>query len=209
MEKQDLSKFYDTIINIPALITKQKNEEFSLRRHNLVVSSRDRNLTNYNFNKYNFKVDFGVEGDTTIIERNKDHTSSNPNAVTDTAVKYTSSNINNPNLLRVLKNIVEIKISRVIIPRPRDEVFYPDPYYFVSIEEFDSNVLTTKKFNDKIFCKVHFDKELVFGGMHNSAVSENDEGAANGSSNDNGRKYLYLKMMIVIKKYFIMPIIIS
>ena len=38
MEKQDLSTFYDTMINMPSLIAKQSNDTFALRKHNLVIS---------------------------------------------------------------------------------------------------------------------------------------------------------------------------
>ena len=105
----------------------------------------------------------------------------------------------------MLKNVVEIKLLRVIIPRPRDIVYYPDPYYFVCIEEFDSNVLTTKRLSDKVFCKIHFDKEVVFGGVGNSAISDNSEGDGNlktDHKDDNGRKYVYYKNDDGDKKVF-------
>ena len=308
MEKQDLSTFYDTVINMPSLIAKQSNEQFSLRKHNLVISSRDRVLTNQSFNKYNFRVEFGVDGGQTIstdrrprqtsrvlksdnllsanitgvatggdstnkidfsdnnlstsgngqnieleviIDINNEITNINvlevgsgfkvgdtitlgvglsyisstvtytliennfepisTNAITNVPVTYVSPGANNPNLIDVLKNVVEIKIKRVIIPRPRDAVFFPDPYYLVCIEEFDSNVLTTKRLSDKVFCKIHFDKEVVFGGVGNSAISANSEGTGNlnadagGGSHDlsdNGRKYLYYKNDDGDKKVF-------
>ena len=309
IEKQDLSTFYDTVINMPSLIAKQSEEQFALRTHNLVISSRDRNLDNKSFNKYNFRVEFGVEGGQTIsADRRPRQTSrvlttgirdnsTNPsifpitatgaisgtyteelsdsnlstsgsgtglkikitvngtpqitsieiiekgsnfkigdtitiasgslggltadldlvpladddfepistNAITNVPRTFVSPGAANPNLVDVLKNVVEIKLLRVIIPRPRDIVYYPDPYYFVCIEEFDSNVLTTKRLSDKVFCKIHFDKEVVFGGVGNSAISDNSEGDGNlktDHKDDNGRKYVYYKNDDGDKKVF-------
>ena len=71
-----------------------------------------------------------------------------------------------------MKNVVSIKLKRVIIPKPRDEFYVPEPYFFLSVDEFGSNIISTKTFADKIFCKIHFDKEFGFS---------------------NGRKYLYYK----------------
>lgn len=280
MEKQDLGTFYETMVNMPSLIAKQSDEQFQFRKHNLVISSRDRKLDNDSFNKYNFRVEFGVEGSQTIstdrrptqtsrvlisnnllsadinsgdggastnkidftnnnlttsgegqnieleviidagnnitninvlevgsgfkvgdtitlgvglnyinstvtytlIENNFEPISSN--AITNVPRTFVSPGAANPNLVDVLKNVVEIKLKRVIIPRPRDAVYYPDPYYFVCIEEFDSNVITTKRLSDKVFCKIHFDKEVVFGGIGNEATTD---------TGDDGRKYLYYK----------------
>ena len=112
---------------------------------------------------------------------------------------FVSSASKNPIISTKLKNIVSIKLKRVIIPKPRDEVFKPDPYYFICIDEFSSNIITTKHFNEKIFSKVHFDKELVFGGVGNSNVSQLGESASTTpatifhNSYDDGRKYMYYK----------------
>ena len=89
------------------------------------------------------------------------------------------------------------KLNRVIIPRPRDSIYFPEPYYFVAIDEFESNIMTSKNLSERIFCKVHFDKEVVFGGIGNSAVN-NDESTGTTSTSsrakdDNGRKFLYYK----------------
>ena len=85
---------------------------------------------------------------------------------------FTSSGLRNPTVQQVLKNVVSIKLKRVIIPKPREEFYVPEPYFFLSVDEFGSNIISTKTFTDKIFCKMHFDKEFGF---------------------DNGRKYLYYK----------------
>ena len=112
---------------------------------------------------------------------------------------YASSASKNPIISTKLRNIVSIKLNRVIIPKPRDEVFKPDPYYFVCIDEFGSNIITTKHFNEKIFSKVHFDKELIFGGIANSGVTANGGALGTGSTAvfnetyDDGRKYMYYK----------------
>jgi len=113
---------------------------------------------------------------------------------------FTSASSKNPIISTRLKNIVSIKLQRVIIPKPRDEVFKPDPYYLVCIDEFGSNIITTKHFNEKIFSKVHFDKELVFGGVGNSSVTAGGEGISTDAAQsvlnntyDDGRKYLYYK----------------
>ena len=152
---QDLTKYYETIMNIPKIIAQQQTQPLTIRTHNLIVSSRDRDLSNMDFDKYNFRIVFGAEGDTT-----KDGTN------------YKSSGLSNPTVQEVLKNVISIKLKRVVIPKPRDEPYIPEPYLFLSVDEFSSNIISTKTFSDKLFCKVHYDKEYGF---------------------DNGRKYIYYK----------------
>ena len=152
---QDLNKYYETIMNIPKIIAEQKKQPLTIRTHNLIVSSKDRDLSNMDFDKYNFRIVFGAEGDTT-----KDGTN------------YSSSGLSNPSVQQVLKNVISIKLKRVVIPKPRDEAYIPEPYLFLSVDEFSSNIISTKTFSDKLFCKVHYDKEYGF---------------------DNGRKYIYYK----------------
>tara|TARA_B100000575_G_scaffold291788_1_gene298504 strand:- start:2432 stop:4558 length:2127 start_codon:yes stop_codon:yes gene_type:complete len=154
-EKQDLSKYYETILDIPRLIAEQKKQPLTIRTHNLIVSSRDRDLSNKDFDKYNFRIVFGAEGSSSMD-----------------GTKYTSSSMANPSVQQVLKNVISIKMKRVIIPKPRDENYIPEPYLFISVDEFSSNIISTKTFSNKLFCKVHFDKEFGF---------------------NNGRKYIYYK----------------
>ena len=69
MKSQDISKFYETVINIPRLIKKQMNEKYRYKKHSLIISSRDRDLTNKDFSKYDFRVVFGDTASNTISKR--------------------------------------------------------------------------------------------------------------------------------------------
>tara|TARA_B100000925_G_scaffold287086_1_gene265804 strand:- start:6685 stop:8970 length:2286 start_codon:yes stop_codon:yes gene_type:complete len=160
-EKNDITKFYDTIMDIPKIIKDQTKQPLTIRTHNLIVSSRDRDLSKTDFNKYNFKIVFGAEGNTTrsIMQE----TGKSTGKLQNTEETFISSGLNNPTVQQVLKNVISIKLKRVIIPKPRLDNYYPEPYYFVCVDEFKSNIISTKTFNENIFCKIHFDKELSFG----------------------------------------------
>ena len=173
INNQDISKFYNTIMDIPRLIKDQKDKPLTIRSHNLIVSSSDRDLSNLSFDKYNFKIVFGAQGNETVRKINYDDTVNSSNSkdkFTQNTQTFTSSGLTNPTVQQVLKNVISIKLKRVIIPKPRQDFYYPEPYYFVSVDEFNSNIISTKSFTSKIFCKIHFDKEFGF---------------------DDGRKYLY------------------
>jgi hypothetical protein len=172
MEANDISKFYNTIMDIPKLITEQKEKPLTLRTHNLIVSSKDRDLSNTEFDKYKFRIVFGAEGTETQTTQVIDRDDNNAPASGIKEQTFTSTGMRNPTVQQVLKNVVSIKLKRVIIPKPRDEFYVPEPYFFLSVDEFGSNIISTKTFTDKIFCKIHFDKEFGFS---------------------NGRKYLYYK----------------
>ena len=90
-------------------------------------------------------------------------TGKNTGKLQNTEETFISSGLNNPTVQQVLKNVISIKLKRVIIPKPRLDNYYPEPYYFVCVDEFKSNIISTKTFNENIFCKIHFDKELSFG----------------------------------------------
>ncbi len=64
---------------------------------------------------------------------------------------------------QMLRNVVSIKLRRVVIPQPLNEVYYPEPYYLVAIDEFDSNIISTSKVGHRIACKIHYDDVLTFG----------------------------------------------
>ena len=172
METNDISKFYSTIMDIPRVIKEQKEKPLTLRTHNLIVSSRDRDLSNDEFDKYQFRIVFGAEGTQTQTLQVEDRADTVNNASGVKQQTFTSTGMRNPTVQQVLKNVVSIKLKRVIIPKPRDEFYVPEPYFFLSVDEFGSNIISTKTFTDKIFCKIHFDKEFGFS---------------------NGRKYLYYK----------------
>ena len=172
METNDISKFYTTIMDIPRVIKEQKEKPLTLRTHNLIVSSRDRDLSNDEFDKYKFRIVFGAEGTQTQTLQVEDRPDVTTNANGVKQQTFTSTGLRNPTVQQVLKNVVSIKLKRVIIPKPRDEFYVPEPYFFLSVDEFGSNIISTKTFADKIFCKIHFDKEFGFS---------------------NGRKYLYYK----------------
>lgn len=172
MEANDISKFYTTIMDIPKLISEQKEKPITLRTHNLIVSSKDRDLSNTEFDKYKFRIVFGAEGTETQTTQVVDREDNNAPESGIKQQTFTSTGMRNPTVQQVLKNVVSIKLKRVIIPKPRDEFYVPEPYFFLSVDEFGSNIISTKTFTDKIFCKIHFDKEFGFS---------------------NGRKYLYYK----------------
>tara|TARA_B110000858_G_scaffold7844_2_gene8438 strand:- start:7802 stop:11047 length:3246 start_codon:yes stop_codon:yes gene_type:complete len=164
METLDLPKFYNTIMDIPRLIKEQKTIPLTIRTHNLIISSRDRDLTNIDFDKYNFRVVFGAEGDQTTESAGSSDT------------KFTSSGLRNPTVQQVLKNIISIKLKRVVIPKPpSDHEWIPEPYLFLSVDEFGSNIISTKHFSDKIFCKIHYDKEFGLGDGRQYLYYKNDD----------------------------------
>lgn len=167
IEKQDIDRFYKTIIDIPNLLKSQDKDSYRTKKHSLIISSRDRDLSYSEFNKYSFKINFGGENSNTIINDNfsASHTNNNTQLKnnTETSKSYSSTISKNPSVLNVLRNVVSISIKKVIIPKPRSNIYYPEPYYFIAIDEFESNMITSKNFNEKIFCKIHFDKELMFG----------------------------------------------
>ena len=189
IQAQDITKFYNTILDIPKLIKEQKSEPLTIRTHNLIISSRDRDLSKTDFDKYNFRVVFGAEGDQEISDSDKaaaydkayKATVGNAAAKDEAGVdartnlqKFSSSGLTNPTVQQVLKNIISIKLKRVVIPKPRQDLgWIPEPYLFLSVDEFGSNIISTKNFAAKIFCKLHFDKEFGFG--------------------TDGRQYLYYK----------------
>lgn len=168
LAKQDITKFYNTIMDIPRLMAAQKQQPLTIRTHNLIISSKDRDLYNKEFDKYSFRVVFGAEGDYTSNNFNNNNTNIGTGSVESQQKTYISSGLKNPSIQQVLRNVTSIKLSRVIIPKPRDEVFYPEPYFFVAVDEFNSNIISTKTFNEKLFCKVHYDKEVQFNTGVNS-----------------------------------------
>ena len=179
-QENDISKYYETILDIPRLIKEQNNKSLTIKTHNLIVSSRDRNLNNNDFDKYNFRIVFGAESSQTVseIENNTDNSINNDmeSAKQSVPVVFKSSGLDNPSVSQVLKNVISIKLRRVIIPKPREAFNFPEPYFFVAVDEFNSNIISTKNFSEKIFCKIHFDKQLVYN-----------------EDNNEGRTYLYYK----------------
>ena len=155
-------------MDIPRLIEEQKAQPLTIRTNNLIVSSRDRQLSNTEFDKYNFRIVFGAQGNETVQKISYDdsvNTDSNAEKYSTSNTSFVSSGLKNPSVQEVLKNVISIKLKRVILPKPRSTStnYYPEPYYFVCVDEFNSNIISTKNFNEKIFCKIHFDKELSFG----------------------------------------------
>ena len=68
-------------------------------------------------------------------------------------VVFKSSGLDNPSVSQVLKNVISIKLRRVIIPKPREDYNFPEPYFFVACFEFNSNIISTKNFNEKFFAR--------------------------------------------------------
>ena len=46
---------------------------------------------------------------------------------------------------------------RVIMPKPREAYYYPEPYFFVAVDEFKSNIITVLK----ILLKKYFVKYIL------------------------------------------------
>jgi len=133
-----------------------------MRSLNLIVSSADRDLSNLQFNKYNFRVTFGAESNQTVVSYNNVYNQQIGRDISYSTTTYKSSGLLNPNLQQVIKNVISVKLKRVVIPRPRYEVFNPEPFYYVIIDELDSNIYATKTFSHKIFSKIVYDDHARF-----------------------------------------------
>jgi hypothetical protein len=175
LNRQDIGRFYNTMMDIPKLIQAQKQQPLTIRTHNLIISSKDRDLTNTEFDKYSFRVVFGAEGDYTSNQFTNTNNNIGTGSIENTNKTYISSGLRNPSIQQVLKNVTSIKLSRVIIPKPQDTVFYPEPYFFVAVDEFNSNIISTKTFSEKLFCKIHFDKEVQFNSRSYLYYVNNDD----------------------------------
>lgn len=154
----DISSVYQTILNIPEVIRQQQNQPLIIHPTNLIVSSRDRDFRNSEFDKYNFRVIFGEESSQTVTN----YSSNSLSTFNTTSTTYQTA-YSGPAVKQVLKNVVSIKLRRVVIPQPLDQVYYPEPYYLVAIDEFESNLMSTSNISHRIACKVHYDDVLTFG----------------------------------------------
>lgn len=154
----DLSNVYQTIMNIPEVVRQQQNQPLITHPTNLIVSSGDRDFTNTEFDKYHFRVVFGEEGSQT----NTNYSSNNLHTFNTTTGTFHAGYMG-PAIKQMLRNVVSIKLRRVVIPQPLDQVYYPEPYYLVAIDEFDSNIISTSKVGHRIACKIHYDEVLSFG----------------------------------------------
>jgi hypothetical protein len=163
MTQFDFKKMYDTILDIPRVIMGQSMMPGrTMRTTNLIISSADRDLSNTSFNKYNFRVTFGAESNQTTIDYTYKNTANQGVKLNQIRTPYISSGLTNPNLQQVIKNVISVKLRRVVIPRPHYDVFNPEPFYYVCIDELDSNIFATKTFSHKIFCKVVYDEHSRF-----------------------------------------------
>jgi len=163
MTQMDFKRMYDTILDIPRVMMGQSlMPGRTMRNINLIVSSGDRDLSNTTFNKYNFRVTFGAESNQSSIDYTYRNTSNQGRDISASVVTYKSSGLTNPNLQQVIKNVISVKLRRVVIPRPRYNVFNPEPFFYVCIDELDSNIFATKNFSHKIFSKVVYDEKIRF-----------------------------------------------
>lgn len=120
----------DTRIKYDEEAEKKKKRARKPKSRILVINSGDRDLSHLpeNFNKYNFRVSFN--------NKNKDPPF--------------------PNIPTAIKNVVEISLKRVCIPRP---YFYTAfPFLFIKISELNSNIISTHRSGKEIFSKIVFDK---------------------------------------------------
>jgi hypothetical protein len=154
---------YETILDIPRVMMGQSMMPGrTMRTTNLVISSADRDLSNTSFNKYNFRITFGAESNQSSTNYTNRNTSKQGKDLSASTVVYKSSGLTNPNIQQVIKNIISVKLRRVVIPRPHYDVFNPEPFFYVCIDELDSNIFSTKTFSHKIFCKVVYDEHSRF-----------------------------------------------
>ena len=159
----DFKRMYETILDIPRVIMGQSMMPGrTMRTTNLIISSADRDLSNTTFNKYNFRVTFGAESNQSSINYSYQNTTNQGVKLNQSITTYKSSGLTNPNLQQVIKNVISVKLRRVVIPRPHFDVFNPEPFYYVCIDELDSNIFATKTFSHKIFCKVVYDDTARF-----------------------------------------------
>lgn len=108
--------------------SKKKNNA-TIKSNIVIINSGDRDFKHLpeNFNKYNFKMTFAGQ-------------QQNP---------Y-------PNVPNKLRNIVEMTLTRVCIPRP---YYYTSfPYLFLRMGGINSNIMSTHKSGRDVFAKVVFDK---------------------------------------------------
>ena len=169
MVDMDFKSIYSTILNIPKIIRAQSHQPFlDARTHYLFVTSADRDLSNTTFTKYNFKVVFGAQSSQTIsnysntIQSYTSTTQSSNREFSKSTVTYQSTSVKNPNIQQQFKNVISVKLKRVIIPRPVDPQYNPEPVFYVVIDELESNVYTTKPFSNRIFAVVHYDETLSY-----------------------------------------------
>jgi hypothetical protein len=163
MSQMDFKKMYQTILDIPkVLVAQSQMPNRTMRSLNLIVSSADRDLSNLQFNKYNFRVTFGAESNQKVVSYNNVYNQQIGRDISYSTTTYKSSGLLNPNLQQVIKNVISVKLKRVVIPRPRYEVFNPEPFYYVIIDELDSNIYATKTFSHKIFSKIVYDDHARF-----------------------------------------------
>ncbi len=163
MTNFDFKRMYETILDIPRVMMGQSMMPGrTMRTTNLVISSADRDLSNTSFNKYNFRITFGAESNQSSTNYTNRNTSKQGKDLSASTVVYKSSGLTNPNIQQVIKNIISVKLRRVVIPRPHYDVFNPEPFFYVCIDELDSNIFSTKTFSHKIFCKVVYDEHSRF-----------------------------------------------
>jgi hypothetical protein len=165
MSQMDFKKMYQTILDIPkVLVAQSQMPNRTMRSLNLIVSSADRDLSNLSFNKYNFKITFGAESNQTIVSYNNSYKTGGQigRDISSTSVTYKSSGLLNPNIQQVIKNVISVKLKRVVIPRPHYDVFNPEPFFYVCIDELDSNIYASKTFSHKIFSKVVYNDHVRF-----------------------------------------------
>lgn len=169
MTNMDFKNIYNTILDIPKVIRGQLRQPLlDAKTHYLFVSSGDRDLSNISFNKYNFKIIFGAQSSQSVYNYTNSIQSYNSSSQSSnrefnvTNTTYVSSSITNPNIQQQFKNVISVKLKRVVIPRPVDPTYNPEPVFYVVIDELESNVFTTKTFSTKIFAVVHYDETLSY-----------------------------------------------
>jgi hypothetical protein len=162
LENSRIDKLFASLSDFANIIERQKEQKVYKRKYSMLINSGNRDLSNLNFSKYNFRIEFSPGSDitTTNVFGNNLGQASN---FTRTSGNFVSTGAKNPYIDRVFRNVTCLRLKRVCIPVPSNlQNFYPEPYYLVSIEELDSNVLTSTT-NTRVFCKVHFDKRVDFG----------------------------------------------
>ena len=131
-----------------------------------------------------------VKNDSGFTYKNQQYQKYNPNEPNgdrmNTETKVFKGTHSGVNVDKSFKNIVSVKLKRLIIPshdrymnlnyslgidddnKPINTKQYiplgskREPYLIIHIKELSSNIISTSTFNKPIFCKAHFDKEYCY-----------------------------------------------
>ena len=182
----NLDNYYNTKIIKKEIVLDKK-----IRTYNLIINSINRDwqgkqtddigiIASNHQDRYDYKLNFSPDQTTSIKF----------NGTTQPIESSRGISID-----RRLKNIVSIKLKRLIIPNYDNYIILNDrsiptgsksePYLMISIDELNSNIITTNYESKNIFCKAHFDKEFRYNETLNGAKSAQTRGWIYYKNDDN------------------------